>query len=69
MTEQERQKHCYLGDGVYAYFDGFSIRLRTGSHKDGEYEQQIWLDPSVLESLNRFNAHVRGLVKENDDNN
>lgn len=69
MTEQERQKHCYLGDGVYAYFDGYSIRLRTGSHTDSDYDQQIWLEPSVLESLNRFNAHVRGLVKENDDNN
>lgn len=69
MTEQERQMHSYLGDGVYAYFDGYSIRLRTGSHKDSDYEQQIWLDPNVLGSLNRFNAHVRGLVKENDDNN
>lgn len=38
----------YLGDGVYAYFDGFHIVLETnrGSHID-----QIYLEDSVINSL------------------
>lgn len=37
----------YLGDAVYASFDGWQIRLRTG---DGN-NQIIFLEPEVLERL------------------
>ena len=50
----------YVGDGVYAMFDGFGIWLRT--HRDDE-THQIYLEPSVLSDVNKlFMRHVK---KEN----
>ncbi len=44
----------YLGDGVYCAYDGFSVWLRTASHKDKEFTNEICLEPFVLRSLNAF---------------
>lgn len=41
----------YLGDGVYATFDGYHIWLKTGSHRDHEATNQIALEPSVFTAL------------------
>lgn len=45
----------YLGDAVYASFDGWHIWLRTG---DGN-NQQIALEPSVLEALICYSKSLR----------
>lgn len=37
----------YLGDGVYASFDGYQIWLARGTHEN----KVIALDPEVFESL------------------
>lgn len=42
----------YLGDAVYAIYDGYSYRLRLNDHRNEEGE--IVLEPSVLNSLNQF---------------
>lgn len=54
MNENERENHSYIGDGVYAFFDGYGIRLRTGDHRDGRYDDEIYIEPDVLHSLNKF---------------
>ena len=59
MTPEERKNYCYLGDGVYAYFDGYGIWLRTGHHEEARCDDKIYLEPNVLNSLNKFNEHVR----------
>jgi hypothetical protein len=41
----------YLGDGVYAFHDGYSIGLSLGHHLN---EPLVWLEPEVLTALNRF---------------
>ena len=41
----------YLGDGVYAMFDGYHIWLRTGSHEEADATNAIALEPSVFEAL------------------
>lgn len=41
----------YLGDSVYASFDGYHIWLRTGSHKESEATNNIALEPSVFAAL------------------
>lgn len=46
----------YLGDGVYAEFDGFSIWLRAES-PDSEFA--ICLAPDVIVALNRFFAQAK----------
>lgn len=41
----------YIGDGVYAHFDGYSIGLGVNDHRN---EPEVWLEPQVLAALNRF---------------
>lgn len=41
----------YLGDGVYASFDGYNIRLHVGDHRN---EAVVALEPCVLAALNRY---------------
>jgi len=50
----------YLGDGVYASFDGYHIWLRTGSHDDADATNRIALEPAVFESLLEYR---RGLLE------
>jgi len=42
----------YVGDGVYALFDGYGIWLHTDHHEHPK--NQIYIEPSVLKSLNNF---------------
>ena len=42
----------YLGDGVYALFDGDGIWLHANSHDNPT--DRIYLEPSVLTSLEKF---------------
>lgn len=42
----------YIGDGVYASFDGFGIWLHANNHKHPI--DRIYLEPAVLEALNKF---------------
>ena len=46
MSEQFKE---YIGDGIYASFDGYQIWLRTS---DGiRYTNEIALEPSVFNAL------------------
>lgn len=46
----------YLGDGAYADTDGFGIILTT---ENGiETTNQIYLEPEVLEALNKFKERI-----------
>lgn len=45
----------YLGDAVYAQFDGYGVVLTTGGHLgSGQEDQHMTLEPAVLESLNEY---------------
>jgi len=48
----EDRPATYLGDGVYAIFDGFGIWLHTDSHC--EPTDKVYLEPNVLQGLIRF---------------
>jgi hypothetical protein len=41
-------RHEYLGDGVYASFDGYHVWLHVGDHRN---EPVVALEPEVLDSL------------------
>lgn len=58
MTPEERENYSYLGDGVYAYFDGYGIWLRTGDHREERCDNKIYLEPKVLHCLDLFNKKV-----------
>lgn len=47
----------YIGDGVYAIFDGFGIWLHANDHKNPT--DKIYLELSVLKSLNLFSEKIR----------
>jgi hypothetical protein len=65
MTDLTLSKHRYLGDGVYASFDGYHTWLRTGSH-DSE-ENKIALEPSVFHELVEYHRFIVG-GESGDDN-
>jgi len=52
MKERER----YLGDGVYARWDGYGIRLDLRGQDDFT---RIYLAPEVLQAMNRFYEEKR----------
>jgi hypothetical protein len=46
----------YLGDGVYAHFDGYGVWLTTGNHDRRLADNEIYLEPKVLLALRLFTA-------------
>lgn len=44
----------YLGDSVYAEFDGFSIVLTTENGLPSDPSNRIVLDDSVIQALNNY---------------
>jgi hypothetical protein len=50
----------YLGDGLYASFDGYQIRLYT-ERGDGTHE--VFLDDRTLAQFERFVADLRKRTK------
>jgi len=64
MSFRDRQYHEYLGDGVYASFDGFHIWLDLRAQAPGDVE--IALEPTVFERLFLYRDHLtRKLAEEN----
>lgn len=54
MTEDERQNHCYLGDGVYIQYspdECSELILRTGNHQDHLCDNKIYMDDVVLGNM------------------
>jgi hypothetical protein len=56
MAEEQKTTFDYLGDGVYARYDGYSITLLANSHE--EPTDVIDLEPNVLDALIRFRDRV-----------
>jgi hypothetical protein len=52
----------YLGDGVYASFDGFQIWLAVGNHES----RVVALEPSVMQALIQYNERIEVLRKQAD---
>jgi hypothetical protein len=46
----------YLGDGVYAIFDGYGVWLHANDHKDPT--DKIYLEPEVFEALRKVIKEV-----------
>lgn len=56
LSESSMSQPEYLGDAVYASFDGWQIELRTG---DGN-NQVIYLEPRVYQALRRYAKRIWG---------
>lgn len=46
----------YLGDAVYAHFDGYGVELKLNDHRA---ECLIYLEPNVLENLIKFRNEIQ----------
>ena len=44
----------YLGDSVYATFDGYAITLTTENGLEGDPSNTIIIEPAVFEALVRY---------------
>jgi hypothetical protein len=59
MTPQEFKdkysKEIYLGDGLYAHFDGYQFWLRA-PREGGDHE--VALEPPVFDELLKYRAQV-----------
>lgn len=65
MTQRPEPRETYLGDGLYASFDGYQITLRAPRGNDDHW---VCLEPSVFHSLIDFaracGIKVRGRFEE-----
>ena len=49
----------YLGDGVYAIYDGFGIWLHTSDHNNPT--DKVYMEPTVITALNQFVEDIKKL--------
>lgn len=52
--EPARPRPEYLGDGVYARFDGYQIWLAANDHRN----DVIAIEPAVLSALIQYAKHI-----------
>jgi hypothetical protein len=50
----------YLGDSVYAEFDGYQITLTTENDLANDPSNTIFLEPAVVAALQEFIKKVKG---------
>ena len=55
VAPREPVGEVYLGDGLYASFDGFQVRLRAPR---GSEDHIVYLEPAVLKSFLEFIKRV-----------
>lgn len=61
MSQQE-----YIGDGVYASFDGYHIWLRT-EREMGQWHE-IALEPSVFHALTQYRTRIYQAARQEENN-
>lgn len=54
-TKSGNPTETYLGDGLYASWDGYQVRLFTL----GVAQNEVFLEPDVMEALKRFYERIK----------
>ena len=57
MASNSDEQETYIGDGVYASFDGYQIWLRAAGDC---HENRIALEPAVYSSLRQYAKRIWG---------
>jgi hypothetical protein len=57
-------KKLYLGDSVYAEFDGFGILLTTENGYPDDPQNKIYLEPGVLDALDNYRNYLKKLAEK-----
>lgn len=58
VSPQPSQPPVYLGDGLYAEFDGWQVRLYA--HNGISYTNEVFLEPDVLAAFVRYVTRLKG---------
>jgi hypothetical protein len=61
MNNTEDLTADYLGDGVYASFDGYGIWLRANDFRNPT--DRIYLEPGVFAALVRYKKRIEELAE------
>jgi len=56
MNEIDLQKSTYIGDGAYAYYDGYGIWVF--SHDGIRILNKVYLEPPVFRALVEFQKRI-----------
>lgn len=48
----------YMGDSVYAAWDGYAVTLTTENGFPGDPSNVVVMEPAVLEALDRFRRRI-----------
>lgn len=54
----------YIGDSVYAEYDGFGLIITTENGGDCDPSNSIYLEPEILNSLNQFFQRVTAKLRK-----
>ncbi len=54
----------YLGDSVYANFDGYHIILTTENGLPNDPSNRIALEPAVLVALNKYKEYLIEILQD-----
>jgi len=60
MSEENAKDESYLGDGLYAKFDGWQIILRAP--RDGG-DHWVGIDPHIFQAMLRFTDRINKKYK------
>lgn len=55
VSPKAPQEETYMGDGVYASFDGYQIKLRAPRM---EGNSEIFLEPNVYDAVRAYGAKI-----------
>jgi hypothetical protein len=58
--EEMMMKEVYLGDGLYASYDGWQIKLRAPDERGGDRE--VFLEPDVIARFEKYLAELRAEI-------
>ena len=60
MPDQKPPHDAYLGDGVYASFDGYQIWLAANDHRN----KVVALEPAVMAALIAYSRFIQETYKQ-----
>ena len=64
MNDTKGKYEEYLGDGLYADFDGYQICLAANDRVSGNPTDKVYLEPRVVDAFWRY---VEKLKEESDE--
>ena len=65
LTRRSDMTKDYLGDSVYADFDGYHVILTTENGHPDDPRNRIFLEPSVISGLQEYAKRARAEYKRN----